>query len=87
MLKAVLKVLDTQPLFDAVTLQLLSWAASYYHHPPGEVVFAALPVALRNGQPLPGSLNTGRQYRAQRPAPSCNAPNASRNCTAGSAPR
>jgi primosomal protein N' (replication factor Y) len=32
-----------------VLLDLLRWAAEYYRHPIGEVVAAALPVALRNG--------------------------------------
>ena len=45
-------VLDEDPLFDADTLQLLLWAARYYHHPVGEVLAAALPVALRRGAPL-----------------------------------
>jgi primosomal protein N' (replication factor Y) len=34
-----------------VLLELLQWTASYYHHPPGEVFAAALPAALRAGQP------------------------------------
>ncbi|MGH8262800.1 MAG: primosomal protein N' [Steroidobacteraceae bacterium] len=45
-------VLDAEPLFDASTLELLFWAARYYHHPIGEVLAAALPVALRRGAPL-----------------------------------
>ena len=32
-------------------LELLQWTASYYHHAPGEVFAAALPAALRAGQP------------------------------------
>jgi primosomal protein N' (replication factor Y) len=43
-------VLDEQPVFDPVTFDLLLWAAEYYHHPPGEVFAAALPVSLRAGQ-------------------------------------
>jgi primosomal protein N' (replication factor Y) len=27
----------------------LSWACGYYHHPPGEVIFSALPALLRKG--------------------------------------
>jgi primosomal protein N' (replication factor Y) len=45
-------VLDAEPLFDATTFDLLLWAARYYHHPIGEVLAAALPVALRRGAPL-----------------------------------
>ena len=50
-LKAALEFLDDEPVFDAVTFELLRWAADYYHHPVGEVYAAALPVALRAGQP------------------------------------
>ena len=49
-LRAALEVLDSAPVFDPVTLELLSWAADYYHHPVGEVFAAALPAALRSGQ-------------------------------------
>jgi primosomal protein N' (replication factor Y) (superfamily II helicase) len=48
-LKAVLEVLDEQPVYDRVTFDLLRWAADYYHHPVGEVYAAALPVNLRAG--------------------------------------
>jgi primosomal protein N' (replication factor Y) len=50
-LKAALEFLDDRPVFDAVTFELLQWAADYYHHPIGEVYAAALPAALRLGQP------------------------------------
>ena len=50
-LKAALEYLDEEPVYDAVTFELLRWAADYYHHPVGEVYAAALPVALRLGQP------------------------------------
>ena len=50
-LKAALEFLDDEPVYDAVTFELLRWAADYYHHPVGEVYAAALPVALRLGQP------------------------------------
>jgi primosomal protein N' (replication factor Y) len=51
-LKAVLEPLDEQPVFDAGLLQLLQWAAGYYHHPIGEVLTAAMPKALRLGADL-----------------------------------
>jgi primosomal protein N' (replication factor Y) len=51
-LKVVLEPLDSQPVFDRAMLALLAWAAGYYHHPPGEVLSAALPKALRLGAPL-----------------------------------
>ena len=50
-LKAAWEFLDEEPVYDAVTFELLRWAADYYHHPVGEVYAAALPVALRTGQP------------------------------------
>jgi primosomal protein N' (replication factor Y) len=50
-LKTAIKFLDEAPVFDPVTFELLRWAADYYHHPLGEVIAAALPVSLREGQP------------------------------------
>jgi primosomal protein N' (replication factor Y) len=50
-LKAVLEVLDAEPLIPEELFNLLVWAADYYHHPIGEVLHAALPVALRQGAP------------------------------------
>src|ERR1700689_1985419 len=50
-LKAALEILDTQPVLDPHTFDLLRWAADYYHHPIGEVFAAALPASLRAGQP------------------------------------
>jgi primosomal protein N' (replication factor Y) (superfamily II helicase) len=49
-LRSALEILDSTPVFDAVTFDLLRWAADYYHHPLGEVLAAALPVNLRAGQ-------------------------------------
>ena len=50
-LKSALAILDSEPVLDPVTFDLLLWAAEYYHHPLGEVFAAALPAALRAGQP------------------------------------
>ncbi len=50
-LKRAQEILDSRPVFDAVTFDLLRWAADYYHHPLGEVMSAALPASLRDGQP------------------------------------
>jgi len=49
-LRRVSELLDAQPLLDPGLVALLQWTASYYHHPPGEVMAAALPAALRAGQ-------------------------------------
>ncbi len=51
-LKTVLETLDERPVFDKGLLELLQWAAGYYHHPIGEVLAAALPKALRLGASL-----------------------------------
>ena len=48
-LRPITALLDREPLFDDALLELLSWTASYYQHPPGEVYAAALPAALRDG--------------------------------------
>ena len=43
-------VLDAAPLLGAADLELLQWAADYYHHPVGEVFATALPRLLREGR-------------------------------------
>ncbi len=48
-LKPVLEVLDVEPVLDASAVELLKWAADYYHHPIGEVLSTAMPKALREG--------------------------------------
>lgn len=48
-LKSIVEIIDSKPLLTADILQLLQWASSYYLHPPGEVVFAALPKQIRQG--------------------------------------
>lgn len=49
-LRPAIEILDRRPIFDPVTFELLRWAADYYHHPLGEVMAAALPVNIREGQ-------------------------------------
>jgi len=48
-LRRIDEVLDAEPLLTRRDLDLLRWAAGYYHHPLGEVIAAALPAALRQG--------------------------------------
>ncbi len=73
-LRRVLAVLDTVPVLDAALLSLLCWAADYYHHPPGEVLFGALPVSLRGGAGAHSSqihlqlTDAGRQAQAEAEA-------------------
>ncbi len=49
-LKRIDAVLDSAPLLSADHLAFMRWVASYYHHPPGEVLFAALPLRLRKSE-------------------------------------
>jgi primosomal protein N' (replication factor Y) len=66
-------VLDTEPVFDPLTLSLIRFAAEYYHYPVGEAVSAALPSGLRTGRPLEAMeprwrlSETGREALATRP--------------------
>jgi len=50
-LKPISEQIDKQPVLSADILKLLEWAAAYYHHPQGEVLFGALPKLLRQGEP------------------------------------
>jgi len=50
-LKQAIEILDEKPLLLERDLRLLHWASRYYHHPLGEVLAAAFPVALRQGRP------------------------------------
>src|SRR5699024_3472516 len=45
------RCLDKAPIIPTSLLELLTWATEYYHHPPGEVFFTALPQLLRQGKP------------------------------------
>ena len=51
-LKRVSRLIDLIPTFDSTLLELLRWAADYYHHPAGEVIAAALPKLAREGAPI-----------------------------------
>jgi primosomal protein N' (replication factor Y) len=51
-LRSAQAVLDAEPVFTADLFSLLCWSADYYRHPIGEVLAAALPVALRTSTPL-----------------------------------
>ena len=50
-IKPVIEILDVEPILDADILQLLFWAANYYCHPIGDVLFTAMPAKLRKGEP------------------------------------
>ncbi len=48
-LKRAIELIDAEPILDGPLLEMLNWASGYYQHPPGEVIAAALPVAMRQG--------------------------------------
>jgi primosomal protein N' (replication factor Y) len=48
-LKALLEAIDVEPVIDAGVMELIEFAAQYYHHPIGEVIAAALPKLAREG--------------------------------------
>lgn len=50
-LKSVVEVLDDEPVYSPAVWRMLQWAAEYYHHPIGDVLFHALPILLRQGKP------------------------------------
>jgi len=58
-LKRIASRLDAAALLPDELLQTLRFCIRYYHAPPGEVLATALPVALRDGQPLPETLEHG----------------------------
>lgn len=49
-LKEIESIIDEIPIFDSGHLAFLQWASQYYHEPIGEVVMAALPKRLREGE-------------------------------------
>ena len=57
-IRPVNRILDDAPVLDPDLRTLCERAATYYHHPIGEVLQAALPVLLRQDQPAerPGEL-------------------------------
>lgn len=60
-IKPIDAVLDEQPLLDTTLLAFIRWAADYYHTPLGEALQAALPAALRQGDPAEYKPDTGAQ--------------------------
>jgi primosomal protein N' (replication factor Y) len=57
-LKAILSVIDAAPLLPKTLINVLHWAADYYHHPLGDVYSTALPSKLRTLQ-KPDKRNVG----------------------------
>lgn len=51
-LRSIDEVIDDVPLLGEDDLWLIGFTSSYYHHPIGEVVAAALPGMIRSGRPV-----------------------------------
>ncbi|MBJ7554528.1 primosomal protein N' [Marinomonas spartinae] len=49
-LKSLTSLQDEAPVIPSELMALCEWAARYYHHPIGDVIFHALPVSLRKGE-------------------------------------
>lgn len=58
-LKSIHEILDSHPLISKGDVELLQRISRYYHHPVGEVIGHAFPVALRKGKP---ALVSGEKY-------------------------
>jgi len=67
-LKPALEAIDTTPVWDEATFGLLRWAADYYHHPLGDVLFGAMPKLLRQGQAAVRDVTVWRLSDAGRAA-------------------
>ncbi|RNF50590.1 primosomal protein N' [Marinomonas hwangdonensis] len=50
LVKPLTSLYDEAPVISAELMALCEWAARYYHHPIGDVIFHALPVLLRKGE-------------------------------------
>ena len=46
------EILDSSPCLPETLINTCRWASSYYHHPLGEVISAALPKRYRDGEPI-----------------------------------
>jgi primosomal protein N' (replication factor Y) len=57
-MRSVVAAIDDAPLLSAADLDLIRFTSTYYHHPIGEVVAAALPTLLRQGRPVHPSVET-----------------------------
>lgn len=70
-LKEIQEVLDDSPLFTPSELDFFRWAASYYHHPLGLVIKAALPSGINIESRKKGAgpeevLTGGRKVKTER---------------------
>lgn len=49
-IKAVIKILDKDPVIDVFLLKISNWLSQYYQYSLGEVLQTVMPVALRKGE-------------------------------------
>ncbi|MDR9432595.1 MAG: primosomal protein N' [Spiribacter sp.] len=68
-LKAITERIDPQPVLDHELLDLILWAARYYHHPMGDALLSALPARLRQGHAANPSAET--QWQASAAGVAC----------------
>ncbi len=57
-LREVSDALDISPVLAEPLLDFILWAARYYHYPPGDAIYTALPRWLREGRPAEPSNET-----------------------------
>lgn len=50
-IKPIIQCTDQNAILDEAIIKLCDWAAKYYHHPVGEVVFSSLPNLLKKDYP------------------------------------
>lgn len=51
-LKAIVEVLDDEPVFDAYLLKLANWLCAYYHYPLGDTMAVMLPTLVKAGESI-----------------------------------
>ena len=61
-LKPITQLLDSQAVLQPSILSIAKWSAQYYCHPIGEVLFAILPPALKQGKAI--SISSTRRWSA-----------------------
>ena len=58
-IKSINAVVEPEPAIDADLLRTLQWTSQYYHQPFGEVLWAALPKAIRIGKSMQPNVELG----------------------------
>lgn len=58
-IKSIISVIETEPVIDEDLLRTLQWSSQYYHQPISELIWAALPSAIRNGKSLQPNVEMG----------------------------